>query len=71
MIGTDRHLDFSGSGCLDPGVTPAKALIPGLQMLEARLKNYEAFQQLIQKWVGLEIEKSRQEMTRLSKPRKR
>jgi len=35
------------------------------------LKNYEAFQQLIQKWVGLEIEKSRQEMTRLSKPRKR
>jgi hypothetical protein len=42
-----------------------------LQMLEARLKNYEAFQQLIQKWVGLEIEKSRQEMTRLSKPRKR
>ena len=32
-----------------------------LKTLRTRLTNHDAFQQLIQKWVGLEIEKSKQE----------
>lgn len=39
--------------------------------LETHLVNYATFKALVEKWVGLEIEKSRQEMARFSKPKRR
>jgi hypothetical protein len=42
-----------------------------LRTLQTQLANYTTFQALIEKWVGLEIEKSKQEMARLSKSKRR